>query len=430
MVADRAIRATDAGDPLIRWVGYANIVTLVLLQKLAIVGSATQINIALPVMWISLLVLAVAGRLRIDTVILGLFALFLVVALPAVLFAETAHISRLSFLAAIAVYAPFVLRMKAHESDVRSILWVFQLALLGPAIMTFADLAVQLLGVSVMGQPRLSLEPFVPAKLLAQGYIYDQPLWFGSTLQKPNGFFLLEPSYLSQFMALGIIVELVYFRRPLFLLVYLATVAASFGGTGLMLLAAVLPFVLVKLSRGLIIAGIALLPVLAVTAVALNWTEYLERRIPEFTQPGSSAHSRFIEPFVRPARELERGDVQLFLIGRGPGTIETGDPAEQWNIFAKVTLEYGVPTLLAFVTFYTVALFRGSTSALVSYAGLIMAHFLSGAFIFPPVTFIAYYLSAGYGLIRSPAGTAADPAATGRGDGTGGESPDLAGAAS
>src|SRR5262249_12784094 len=67
------------------------------------------------------------------------------------------------------------------------------------------------------------------------------PRTFGSGLIKSNGLFLAEPSSLSQITALGILVEVLEFRRPKCLLVMALGFLVAYSGTGLVLLLVFLP---------------------------------------------------------------------------------------------------------------------------------------------------------------------------------------------
>lgn len=57
-----------------------------------------------------------------------------------------------------------------------------------------------------------------------------------SSLLKSNGIFLPEPSNLSQIVAFGILIEVLEFRRPLYLLIMATGFLLAYSGTGLMVL--------------------------------------------------------------------------------------------------------------------------------------------------------------------------------------------------
>ena len=82
-----------------------------------------------------------------------------------------------------------------------------------------------------------NLEKVVPRALLMDGYNYLQPLHYGARFYKPNAVVFLEVSLISQFTALAMIIELVYFTQIWRLAVYAGVLVAIFAGTGLLLLA-------------------------------------------------------------------------------------------------------------------------------------------------------------------------------------------------
>ena len=83
---------------------------------------------------------------------------------------------------------------------------------------------------------------FVPDPwLIESGYNLAIPTGIGDVL-KSNGFFLVEPSVFSQFMAIGLIIEVLAFRRPLQLALFVGGLVLSFSGTGWIVLASFLAF--------------------------------------------------------------------------------------------------------------------------------------------------------------------------------------------
>src|SRR5262249_41306766 len=76
----------------------------------------------------------------------------------------------------------------------------------------------------------------LPTSMLLTGYNNLNPLNYGSPWMKSNGVFLAEPSYFSQVVALGIIIEFSYRRRLWILGIYAAAMFCSFSGTGIFLL--------------------------------------------------------------------------------------------------------------------------------------------------------------------------------------------------
>jgi hypothetical protein len=121
----------------------------------------------------------------------------------------------------------------------------------------------------------------------------------------------MEPSVFSQFMALGLIIEMLTRRRPVYFGLFAAALLLSFSGTGMMVLAS---FFIVSAPllgrRGVMVlvigvGGLALAA--AVMALAApEFAEALVGRLGEFSQPGTSGHLRFITPWWITADVLAR----------------------------------------------------------------------------------------------------------------------------
>ena len=100
-----------------------------------------------------------------------------------------------------------------------------------------------------------SFKDYVPDSLLFESG-YNLKIDFGiSSLLKSNGFFLVEPSVMSQFMAMGIIIEVLYFRRLVWLGVLGLALVLAESGTGILVLAAFVVAVALRLGPARRVAG-------------------------------------------------------------------------------------------------------------------------------------------------------------------------------
>ncbi len=206
------------------------------------------------------------------------------------------------------------------------------------------------------GLSLFTFRDFLPDKLSFEtGYNMQIPIG-GTRLFKSNGFFLLEPSMFSQFMALGLAIEVVALRRPRVVLLMLAGLLVSMAGTGWMILAAFI----VALACGMGVRGMVLalatvsllgglMTVLAFVASDL-FNSFFDR-IGEFSAPGSSGHDRFIAPFWVVQDVLWRAPWAIWSgIGAGAGERMSSLVYEQsLNTPTKILVEYGAPTLLAYL---------------------------------------------------------------------------------
>ena len=97
-----------------------------------------------------------------------------------------------------------------------------------------------------------NLEKMVPKGLLVPGYMYIRPVdGFDEKLLTPNGFFFLEPSGLSIYLALGVATEIIWFRRTRRLAVITSALLVAGAGTGIVVLGLLSPFLIRMLNRRL-----------------------------------------------------------------------------------------------------------------------------------------------------------------------------------
>jgi len=210
----------------------------------------------------------------------------------------------------------------------------------------------------------LLIEPFynVAIPILNTGYF------------KSNGFFLVEPSLLSQTMAMALLIEILALRRPLHLCLFGAALVLSVSGTGWLMIAGFVFTVVLSLGGRGVVVAIATVAVgaLALAALALaspDIYEFLVSRTDEFQSPGSSGHLRFVTPWWFASDALRDSPLTaLFGIGAGLSEHPPRPPAYDYtvNSVVKLLVEYGVPTLLAFLALFFAGRRTRTQSALVA----------------------------------------------------------------
>ena len=256
----------------------------------------------------------------------------------------------------------------------------------------------------------------MPSRLLIEDqYNLVIPLGTGSLL-KSNGFFLVEPSVFSQFMAVAIIIEVLYFRRVWGFVLFFAALFCSASGTGWLVLAS---FILVLgfssglrglLGAILLVGGCALaLAVISLVLPAVG--DALLGRTGELSQPGSSGYDRFVTPIMALQAVLHAAP-WTFFTGVGPGgSTQLSVPFfYTLNTPIKILLEYGVFGLLAYLGLL-VAGTRTRGQMILLAPLLVLLLFTGGYHQFSPILFQVLLL-ADVALLRPDSGTVKKPQVT------------------
>jgi hypothetical protein len=332
------------------------LLSCLVLQRFALpAGGGLEISLATPlVLGLSGWALG-AGLLRIDrlraAVFLGLcfvasVATAVHINLPLAI-APRFSIPSLIYWLAITGFGVFGLREPLPESV------LFRLLLRCLALVAVAGLlqfAAQFAGLRLF-----AFSGVVPDRFLIEGQ-YNLVIPFGSgDALKSNGFFLVEPSVFSQFMAVGVIAEAIAFRRPAWLLLFLAGLLASASGTGWLVLGAYVAWTAIGsglrgLWAALVVSLTAALTFVAASLVLPDVTGSLSSRLGEFSEPGSSGYDRFVTP-VPAWRAVLKAAPWSFFTGIGPGASEQllVPFVYTLNTPIKILTEYGLFGLLLYL---------------------------------------------------------------------------------
>jgi hypothetical protein len=242
------------------------------------------------------------------------------------------------------------------------------------------------------GLALFSFRGIVPDPFLLE-LLYNPQIPIGDTSYfKANGFFLLEPSILSQFMAIGIILEVLYFRRPRMLALFLGALLVSVSGTGWLVLGAFVAGAVLGMGRrGIALAAVLLLALAAGLAVlSLVLPEVFQSfigRVNEISVMDTSAHQRFVTPFWALQEVVDRVPWTL-LFGVGASIGESLPLPYNYflNTPVKLTIEFGLPVVLAYVALFSVAA-RTQRQAPLLLPGLVMLLFAGPYQQLAPVLF-------------------------------------------
>jgi hypothetical protein len=192
--------------------------------------------------------------------------------------------------------------------------------------------------------------------MLMSGFNFMIPIIWGSPILKSNGVFFAEPSFFCQFLAVGLIVELLRAARPLRLILIGLGIVCSYSGSGLMTLALFVPWYIINRRRyDLMVFGVIAFLLLLTQAESLQLSAITDRTA-EFTNPNSSGFGRFVSIFLV-INEFILRDLPTLLFGRGPGSVMEFFSRLHYGAFdptwGKVFYEYGLVGSIFYVVFFT-----------------------------------------------------------------------------
>ncbi len=351
---------------------------LLLLQKFGVPFSNDEVvQFCLPIAYISIaLIVVLTQKIGVDPRRILFFLIFSILAIATNMLSGRPY-SALSLAYVLAIYFPFVFRFFIPVTVYKRLMDIYVLAALAIVALVIIEHLIQLSS-SYAAWP--SLEKIVPSQFLVGDYNYVQPIQYGSRLMKPNAVFLLEASFVSQYIAIGLIVELIFFGRMWRLLILTAGLLLSFGGTGLLLVIACAPFLVFRMSPRVMLVALAVLLFTGFAAVQFGWYTQVSHRMNEYQLATSSAHERFVSPANALLDFLQRPDA--LYSGAGAGQIETSYGEAFWPV-TKVTIEYGVLTSVAFYVFFIYSLFGDGGHLRMGFALFLFYNFLSGSFAVP-----------------------------------------------
>lgn len=303
------------------------------------------------------------------------------------------------------IYLPWMLCVRPrHRQAFHTVATTFLRLMLVLSVVGVGQMLAQVSGVWPYTD---YLAGWLQPEWLLNSYNTSNPIGYLSPIYKANAFVFLEPSFLSQFCALALLLALML-RRPAWQLMLLgAGVAASLSGTGILLLG--FGLVLTALHAPTVLrprylaAGLLTLVVVLVSPVG----SLLIARSGEVVTQGSSGYLRFVQPYTEVATGLAQ-DGRRYVVGAGPGTADRvltsdrfGGAAVVYTIPAKLLFEYGVIAASFVLLFFLVSVYRGSPLPVIASALLSMVFLLSGALLQPHTAYLAWLLSSVWGEGRT-----------------------------
>jgi hypothetical protein len=352
---------------------YVIIVALIYLQKIAIpLGGLQQISCMVPIIYLALAIGLQRGAMQLRPLRLAAFAVMLT-AMVSSLMLLTAPFSILSFILVLLICTPLCFAIPMTDAEWLRIPRFFNAMMIAPSALVPLQIAHQLL----FHWRTLSLERFIPHKFLMSGFYYEAQYHWGQPFVRPNGFFMLEPSFSSLFTAIALIIELCLFRRWPLMLLFAGSLAVNLGASGYLFFALALPFIFLKAPVNAKILSLIAAPILLLVVGLAGGARMLTDRLGELSQTHSSGSGRLIEPFLQLLDILR--DPRHLVTGIGPGNIAL--VFASWP-FVKIVSEYGFLAGLGFVTFQLSAVGRAGLWA-VAFPLLIIFNFTGGYLLNP-----------------------------------------------
>ncbi len=208
-------------------------------------------------------------------------------------------------------------------------------------------------------------------------------------------------------MALGLIIEVLSFRRPVYLALFIFALLLAFSGTGWIVLASFVVAATLGMGwRGIAMGAATMIMVGSLLGACLIFAPdvitSLQQRVDEIYRPGTSGHLRFITPFWALGDVLNE-QPSAALVGLGSGISERLNLSYEYavNTPIKVALDYGVPALLAYVLLF-VSGRKSPVQAGLLMPACILFFFAGGYQQFPPILFLVLLLTSVARLQESP----------------------------
>lgn len=351
-----------------------------LLSKFGIPGYADLgIGIAIPLMMLVLGFGMINDCVRIEPRRLGLFCITLaVLILPQLLQAGLFSLDSLMMLAVL--HIPYVLVVVRGEELVPKALTFFLYIARLLACLAVAQYFLQGIVDNALLYP---IDNLLPPEFVVQGFNAQGTVSYYSTQIRATGVFMLEPSFLTQFLAVAIVAESVTTRRLWPLALYAVGILVAHAGTGILILLICMPFVVIVHRRW----DLLLLGVLGVAAVLLFGEvlglNFIANRASEFSDPNSSGFARFVGGFYM-FEEMLWPNLPRALFGYGAGafmdyvhlfTIEVADMP-----VTKMIFEFGLIGAFTYFAFIFSSLFSSPLPRLLSLA-IALTFLLNGMYV-------------------------------------------------
>jgi len=170
---------------------------------------------------------------------------------------------------------------------------------------------------------------------------------------KSNGIFLAEASTLSGITAVAILIEVLEFSRPWYLIVLSSGFLVAYSGTGVAILLVSFPVAFLVTRRVQLPVLLVCLFAAALFAMGIIHLSAFTGRVGEFQDTNSSGFVRYVSPFWMAAEYFDTASLSglLFGNGLGHGFAPRGFYTASGNTWFNVVYEYGLIGAFVFACF-------------------------------------------------------------------------------
>jgi hypothetical protein len=375
--------------------------SLIFLQRFAITIGGFQLSPVFLFSVLSVFILYFFNKIEIDQKRLAIFLCAISGLFIASLYGliTSKQVGVASLLSLVVFYIPFLF-INRSKGNLQYVFSTYQNSMMIVAILGIAQFLLQFTGLGYF-DPIQSL----PAQFVLADYNTQNPLSFGSPIIKANGLFMLEPSFYSKMLATGIVIEFLTKKRLKVMLVFLIGMLLSFSGTGFIILAiAVLP-ILYKLKpfQFILIAVAIAIPVFFL--FEKGYGDIFIKRLAEFNTPNTSAHVRFVAPWLTYKEFFNSEDTGTILFGTGSGTLvdyhgrqytfdelNTDYITAHPSAYIKLFVEYGLIGGVFFVLFLFYTLLSNRQNKLLTVCLFINYSFLTVSLLQPTTVYFCFIL--------------------------------------
>jgi hypothetical protein len=359
-------------------------------QRFVLTAGSFQIPMVMPVLYFSIFILFFKHKVKLDIAKLILFSISICLLALSIVLSDSAYPS-FSYLYLIFIYFPLIFVFKDMNTYLPTLRY-FQKIMIIITVVGIIQFSLPFFNIwynDIFG--------FIPSNFVQSGYNTYYPIEYGSKILKSNGIFLLEPSFFSQFLAICIILELIYFKNYFRVLVYFIGILVTFSGTGIIILLSSLTIFLFKQKMKHKLVLLSILIILIIIVVNSPYGQIILNRLSEFnTNANSSANYRFLAPFLAIVN-VGVVNKMVYFYGLGAGMADRVNIpfiplGTNYSVIPKLIIEYGVLGSVGFLSFVSYSFIKYNKSKIILAGLFFMYLFLSGSLLQPQTIYFIFFL--------------------------------------